>query len=205
MWMTIQGWVMAIAVAIVLMFLAIIYIHPFLAVTSRIKADALVVEGWISDEALKQAVAEINISSYRLIFTTGGPVDRGSYLAEYKNFAEIAAATLKKLDVQEEKLVVVPTPRVERDRTHASAVTFRQLLTDSNYQLESINLFTNDAHARRSWLIFKQVLAPQIKVGIITAKTQGYNPKKWWVSSAGVRTIISETIAYIYAVFMRYS
>ncbi|NEQ28448.1 MAG: YdcF family protein, partial [Microcoleus sp. SIO2G3] len=70
--------------------------------------------------------------------------------------------------------------------------------------LESVNLFTNDAHARRSWLIYKQVLAPKIKVGVIAAEPAEYDPKKWWVSSEGVRTIISEAIAYVYALFVKW-
>ena len=205
MWMlTFKGWVSLFATAAIFLVFMMTNIHPFLAVTSPIKADALVVEGWLSDEALKQAVAEISTGSYRQIFTTGGPVERGSYLIEYKNFAEIAAATLKEMGVPKEKLVVVPTPRVIRDRTHASAVAFRQWLLTSNDQLESINLFTNDAHARRSWLIYKQILAPKIKVGVIAAEPAEYDPKKWWVSSEGVRTVISEAIAYIYALFVKW-
>lgn len=205
MWMlTLQGWVSVFITAALLLVFMISHIHPFLAVTSPIKADALVVEGWLSDEALKQVVAEISTGSYRQIFTTGGPVERGSYLLEYKNFAEIAAATLKQMGVPKEKLVVVPTPKVIKDRTYASAVAFHQWLLTSNDQIKSINLFTNDAHARRSWLIYKQILAPKIKVGVIAAEPSEYDPKKWWVYSEGVRTVISEAIAYIYALFVKW-
>lgn len=205
MWMlTLQGWVSVFITAALLLVFMISHIHPFLAVTSPIKADALVVEGWLSDEALKQVVAEISTGSYRQIFTTGGPVERGSYLLEYKNFAEIAAATLKEMGVPKEKLVVVPTPKVIKDRTYASAVAFHQWLLTSNDQIKSINLFTNDAHARRSWLIYKQILAPKIKVGVIAAEPSEYDPKKWWVYSEGVRTVISEAIAYIYALFVKW-
>ncbi|ARV59123.1 cytosine deaminase [Nostocales cyanobacterium HT-58-2] len=205
MWtLTVQGWVSAIFSGALFMMFTVTHIHPFLAITSPIKADALVVEGWLTDEALQQAVAEFSTGSYRQIFTTGGPVERGYYLVEHKNYAEIAAATLKKLGVQEEKLVVVPAPRAIRDRTLASATAFRQWLSTSNEPLESINLFTNDAHARRSWLIYKQILAPKIKVGVIAANPSDYNPKKWWVSSEGVRTVISETIAYTYALFVNW-
>jgi hypothetical protein len=204
MWMlTLQGWVSLFATAALSFVFTITHIHSFLAVTSPIKADALVVEGWVTDEALKQAFTEFSNGSYRQIFTTGIPVERGFYLVEYKNYAEIAAATLEKLGVPKEKLVVVPAPDVIKDRTHASAVAFRQKLLNSNDQVKSVNLFTNDAHARRSWLIYKQILAP-VKVGVIAANPSGYDPKKWWVSSEGVRTVISEMIAFIYAVFVNW-
>jgi len=68
--------------------------------------------------------------------------------------------------------------------------------------VKSINLVTFDVHARRSWIIFKQTLAPEIQVGVIATESLSYNPKHWWTSSEGVRSIIAETIAYIYARFV---
>lgn len=203
--LTTPGWVIAIALIASIMFLSITNLYPFLAVTSRVKADILVVEGWVTDYALQQAYSEFQNNSYRQIFTTGGPIERGFYLGKYNNFAEIGAVTLKKLGVQNDKVVAVPTPDVIKDRTHASAVAFRQWLSNTNFQLTSINLLTSDAHARRSWLIYQQVLAPKIKVGIISAKPENYNPNKWWSSSEGVRTVMSETIAYIYALSVNWS
>ena len=203
--LTAPGWVIAIALIASIMFLSITNLYPFLAVTSRVKADILVVEGWVTDYALQQAYSEFKNNSYRQIFTTGGPIERGFYLGEYNNFAEIGAVTLKKLGVQNDKVVAVPTPNVIKDRTHASAVAFSQWLSNTNFQLKSINLLTSDAHARRSWLIYQQVLAPKIKVGIISAKPYNYNPNKWWSSSEGVRTVMSETIAYIYALSVNWT
>jgi uncharacterized SAM-binding protein YcdF (DUF218 family) len=202
--LTAQGWVIAIAAIASVMFFSITHLYPFLAVTSPIKADVLVVEGWVTDYVVEQAFTEFKSGSYRQIFTTGGPVERGFYLAEYNNFAAIAAATLKKLGVQPEKVTVVPAPDVIKDRTHACAIALRQWLANSNLPIKSMNLLTSDAHARRSWLIFQQVLAPKIKVGIIAAKPVNYNPNKWWISSEGVRTVISEIIAYIYALFVNW-
>lgn len=205
MWtLTGQGWVIAMGAIASVIFFSITHLYPFLAVTSPIKTDVLVVEGWVTDYAVEQAFTEFKSGSYRQIFTTGGPVERGFYLVEYNNFAAIAGATLKKLGVQPEKVTVVPAPDVIKDRTHASAIALRQWLADSNSPIKSLNLLTSDAHARRSWRIFQQVLAPKIKVGIIAAKPVNYNPNKWWISSEGVRTVISETIAYIYALFINW-
>ncbi|MBW4641257.1 MAG: YdcF family protein [Gloeocapsa sp. UFS-A4-WI-NPMV-4B04] len=128
----------------------------------------------------------------------------GYYLAEYKTFADLSAATLKALGLKTEKLIAVPTPDVIKDRTYASAIAFRQWLLNSDLKIKSINLYTFDVHSRRSWLLFKQVLAPKIKVGVIATKTLDYEPNKWWTSSEGVRSVISETIAYIYARFLNF-
>ncbi|YAF96549.1 MAG: YdcF family protein [Nodularia sp. CChRGM 3473] len=201
MWiLTAQGWVIFLAITAALMFFSITHLYPFLAVTSPIQtADVLVVEGWISDYAIAQAFAEFKSGSYQYILTLGSSVEQGSYLVEYKNFAEIAAATLNKMGVPQDKLVTIPTPDVIKDRTNASAVALLQKISDANLPIKSINLVTSDAHAHRSWLIFRNVLAPKIQVGIIAAEPSNYDPNNWWNSSEGVRTIISETIAYVYA------
>ncbi len=203
--LTAQGWVIFIATAAYLILLTIPHVQPFLAVNSPIKAaDALVVEGWIPDYGIQQALTEFNSSSYRLVITTGGSIERGSYLTGYKNFAEVSAATFRKLGLAPEKVVAVPTPSVTKDRSYASAAEFQRWLSKSDINIKSINLFSWDVHSHRSWLLFKQILAPKIQVGVIAGKNQGYDPTKWWVSSEGVRTMISETIAYIYARFLNW-
>ncbi|MCW5317443.1 YdcF family protein [Nostoc sp. KVJ3] len=206
MWiLTAQGWAIVIALIAYLIFFTITHIHSFLAVTSPIKsAEVLVVEGWLPDYAIIQALTEFKNGSYHLVITTGGSIEKGNYLSEYKNFAEVSAATFKKLGLESEKVVAVPTPTVIKDRSYASAVEFDRWLSNSNLKLQSINLFSLDVHTRRSWLLFKKLLSPTIKVGAIAAKTQDYDPNKWWDSSQGVRTILDEGIAYIYARFFNW-
>ena len=199
--LTLQGWLIAIAIIVVLMVLVITQIHPFLAVNSPVTADVLVVEGWVSDGAIKAALDEFQGNSYRHLVTTGIPVERGYYLAEYKNFAQIAASTLEKMGLESEKITVLPSPEVKKDRTYASAMAFRQWLekTDLQPKPQGINIISESTHARRSWLIYKKALANKIKVGIIAIPSITYNPQRWWMYSAGVRAVIDETVAYIYA------
>lgn len=65
-------------------------------------------------------------------------------------------------------------------------------------------MFSLDVHTRRSWFLFRKILTPQVQVGAIAARTHDYDPNKWWVSSQGVRTILDEGIAYIYARFLNW-
>lgn len=202
MWtLTAQGWVVTILSFVAFTIFTMTHIHPFLAVTSPVKADILVIEGWLPDYALKAAMAEFERGDYKKLMTTGLPVELGFYLSEYKNFAELSSATLIALGFDKEKLVAVPAPNVVKNRTDASAVAVRQWLSKSDLPVGALNLYSLDVHTRRSWLVYKQALAP-LKVGAIAAQTEDYNPKKWWSSSAGVRTVIAETIAYIYALFV---
>ncbi|MEH2044293.1 YdcF family protein [Nostoc sp.] len=206
MWtLTAQGWAIAIALIAYLIFFIFTHVHSFLAVTSPIEsAEVLVVEGWLPDYAIEEALTEFKTGSYHQIITTGGTLEKGSYLTGYKNFADVSAATFIKLGLEAEKVVAVPTPFVVKDRSYASAAEFERWLSNSNLKIESINLFSLDVHARRSWFLFKKILTPEINVGVIAAKTQDYNPNKWWSYSEGVRTVLDEGIAYIYARFLNW-
>jgi len=203
--LTLEGWLIFLSAFTIFIFFIITRSYPFLAVNAPIKsADLLVIEGWISDYALKKAVDEFKQGSYSQILTIGATVDQGFYLAEYNNFAEISAATLQKMGIPKEKLIAIPVPQVNKNRTIASAVALQQYIEDHNLPVQSINLLTSDAHARRSWLIFKNVFSPSIQVGIIATNPGTYNANKWWNSSEGVRVVMSEAIAYIYALFINW-
>ncbi len=206
MWtLTLEGWVIVIVLIISLFVFAVTHIQPFLAVTSPVKADILVVEGWIDDNGLKQALAEFERGSYRQIITTGIPLQRGYYLSQYKDFANLAAATLEAMGADKSKIIPIPTPGVLKDRTQASVLELKKWLVNSQQnsrqKIESINLFSDNVHSRRSWMIYKKILEPKIKVGVIAAKKDNYNPKRWWGSSEGVRMVLPEAIGYIYALF----
>jgi len=200
--LTIQGWIVILLGIMSFTLFTLSTIYPFLAVNSPVAADVMVVEGWIPDYAIKDAIARFQRGSYNYLITTGLPVTKGYYLAEYKNFAELTAATFISLGFNPEQLVAVPAPNVIKHRTQASAIALREWLSTSELEVKSINLYSLGPHARRSWIIFKAVLEPKIRVGVIAAEPQEYDPQQWWQSSEGVRTMIGEAIAYLYARFV---
>ena len=203
---TVWGWLFLILLTLTLLTVSISNLPSFLAVNQPVNAEVLVIEGWLPDYAVKEALARFKRGSYRQIVTTGIPIERGCYLAEYKNYAELAAATLKTLGLESEKIVPVPTPEVRKDRTYASAIAFKQWLEKANIPIKLIDLLTLDLHARRSWLLYRQALAStNIKVGIIAMPPIDYDPKYWWRYSAGVRKTINELVAYIYARFINWN
>ena len=199
-----QGWILAIALIISCITFAIAQIYPFLAVNAPISADMLVVEGWIPDYGIKAALDEFKSGSYKYLVTTGIPVERGDYLAEYKNFAEIAAATLRKMGLAADKITVISSPEVKKDRTYASAIAVRQWLEKNDIKPQSINLVSKSTHARRSWFLYKKVMNNALRVGIISVPTENYDARKWWTYSAGVRSVINETVAYLYALIVNW-
>lgn len=179
--------------------LFVVRLHSFLAVTAPIKANVLVVEGWLPDYALVEVAAEFRQGGYQKIFVVGGPLRHGYFLTQYKSFAHLAAATLTVLGIEAEKIVAIPMPLAVRDRTKTAALLLRQWLFSNGAEIQAVNLYSLGPHARRSWLAFKQVLQPEIRVGIIAGLPQDYEPDRWWEYSAGVRMVLSELIGYGYA------
>lgn len=161
----------------------------------------MVVEGWLPDSSLEQALREFNRRHCRLMLVTGGPIEQGHILARYSNFAELAAAILEHSGLDRRKIIPLPAPAVMRDRTYASAVVLKDWLSHSPLPINAINLVTLGTHARRSRLLFEKALGPGIAVGVIALPDPRYDPRAWFRSSLGVRTTLDELIAYIYARF----
>jgi hypothetical protein len=147
----------------------ILNLHAFLAKSYPIEADVLVVEGWLPDYALVSAADEFKNGSYQKIITISGSLSRGSYLSQYQTFAELAAATLVAIGVDPDRIFIVAEPSQSQDRTSSSAAILDRWLSTSQLQIAAINLFTLGPHARRSWLLFKEILEPRISVGIVSA------------------------------------
>ena len=177
-------------------------IQPFLAISQPIAAQILVVEGWMDEYAMQAAKIEFQKGQYDLILTTGEELGEGSVLASYKSYAGLAATMLKNLGVDPQKIIVIPTPRVKKDRTAASALAVKAWILQSSLSIKAINLFSYDAHSRRSWFILSRILYPEIAVGVIAYPSPFYEPSKWWASSEGFRTVTSEAIAYLYALLI---
>ncbi len=198
---TLRGWILLLVLCIGT-FLGIVRgLFWFLAPTEPTDAQILVVEGWLPDKALETVVNEFRIRNYRLIVTTGGPLREGSYLSAYRTYAELCAASIRKLGIQDSQLVAVPAPHVREDRTYTSAVALKRWINRSGADVRSLNLYSLGAHARRSRLMFEKALGPDFTVGVVAVSDPDYDPHQWWTSSNGVRDVLDEAIAYVYASF----
>ena len=172
--------------------------YPFLAVNDPVDNGALVVEGWLPDYAFQEAITEFRRGHHSKIFVTGGPLESGAPLSEYSTFAELGAATLVRLGLDTNAVQAVPAPRVRLDRTYASAVALKNWLDPHGVAETNFNVISLGPHSRRSRLLFEKALGRDYKVGIIAVENQDYDAERWWASSAGVRTMTDEMIAYVY-------
>jgi hypothetical protein len=200
--LTWRGRLVVVLALALLAFVALKGVHPFLAINDPLPGGVLVVEGWASDHALAAATQEFKNRPYSKLYVTGGPIERGAPLSEYKTYAELGAATLLKLGMDTNSLQAVPAPLVRKDRTYISAVTLKNWLQDHSLTATNFNVLTGGPHARRTRLLFKAALGEGANVGIVAVQSPDYDPVHWWRSSQGVRVVLDEFIAYTYARFL---
>jgi hypothetical protein len=176
-------------------------LYPFLAPHAPIASDALVIEGWLKDDQLLQALGWAAGNGITTIYLTGGPIETGAWLSEWGTFAEMARARLLALDQAKPfNLVAVPAGKVKRDRTYASAVALKAHL---QMPRGAFNLASEGPHTRRSRQIFQQVFGDGVEVGSLALTPLEYDSSDWWKTSEGVRSVISESIAYAYSLLVR--
>jgi DUF218 domain len=200
-----RGWLLVTSAGLVAAYFVFLNIHPFLAITHRVNTNVLVVEGSVQRYAIRGGAEEFKNGSYERIFTTGGPVaGNGGYINDYNTSASVGAEILKKFGVRDDLVQMVPSRVFARERTYSSAVALRDWFHEHNTSVHSINVLTEDAHARRTRLLYQKAFGKDVAVGVIAVSNPDYNPEDWWHYSDGIREVIGESIAYIYARFFFY-
>lgn len=199
--LSIWGWLLVICIIFLIFFLGFRNLYNLLSPIQREKTDVLVLEGFISDYVLQDAIEEFRKNDYNLLITTGTPLEYGELLAPFKNTAKIAGMSLLKLGFDSTKLVIVGTDEIRNNRTYNSAVALHKWLKKNKPGISAINLMTMSVHGARSQLLFKAAMGDTIRVGIISLKNFYYGPHTWWKTSKGVRETLNEAIGYIYVRF----
>jgi len=194
------GWLIVVLLGLSIAVLLMLNAESFLSETHRVNSKILVVEGWMHEYAMRSAVEEFHTGSYERIFTTGGPTPgSGHYINDYHTSASVGADELEKLGVPSHLLQMVPSRVMNRDRTYASAVALRGWFHEHDMAVNSLNVITEDTHARRTRLLFEKALGKSVAVGIIAVPNPDYDPQRWWRYSEGVKGVVSEGFAYLYA------
>ena len=197
-----QGLFMFILLGAGFLLIAILNVQSFLTLTEPVKAEVLVVEGWVPDYVLEKAAVEFERGHYSKLYVTGGPIEAGGMLSDYKTFAELGASILVKMGVSSSVIEAVPAPAVRRDRTYASALALKSRLHQQATAVTGMNLISIGVHARRSHLLFQKAFDNDVRVGIIAIENRNYSNERWWKFSDGVRAVIDELFAYIYALLV---
>ncbi len=184
--------------------------NAFLSKNEPLSSKTLVVEGWLPDYALEKVAQRFQDEHYSTIITTGGPLEIGSYLKEYKDYAHMAKASLIAMGMKEEDIIAVAGPDVKRDRTYHSALALKKWIYQNKFDAHVLNLASLGPHSRRSTILFEKAFADEnialnntVEFGSISIVPEDYDPRRWYASSSGVRKTINELIAYIYVLLLK--
>ena len=172
--------------------------YPFLARQAPVASEVLVVEGWLVDDLLAQAAGWAASNGVKKIYATGGPLVTGSYLTEWKTYAEMTKARLEKLGLAARfEIVAAPAEKVRRDRTRESARALRAAMP---LERGAFNVASEGPHMRRSWRAFQEVFGDGVEVGSVALVPVAYGARDWWRCSEGVRAVVDEAVALGYDV-----
>lgn len=185
--------------AILFGFLANLY--SFLAPNKLPHKGLFVVEGWIHDFALDEAVRMYKTGDYSKIICTGVPIETGSYIQAFKSYPEMTTARLLEMGIAPSDIITAVGEETKKDRTYVAATAMREHLIAFNIEETNVHLVTTGPHGRRSRLLFQRALGADYKVGVTCLEDSGYDPDHWYAYSQGVRKVIGEFIAYTYAKF----
>lgn len=198
-----QGWVLLILLTAGMGSVLLRCGHSFLAVDQPVRSEVLVVEGWIPDYAIKRAVDFYKTENVKCVLLVGGTILGEVEPEPGDNYACKAMKRVRKIggDVARfhEVVTMDSVGRPGRDRTYASAIATKRWLKAHGFRIKTINVVTVGPHARRSRLLFEKALGSQVEVGVIAVPDREYDAKHWWRFSEGVKEVLSEGAAYVYA------
>lgn len=174
--------------------------HRFLSVHEPVAANVLVVEGWLPDDALAVGVREFQRGGYEVLIASGGPLPKGYLVSGYATYAELAGATVVKLGVATNQLRVASTAKTHRNRTYVSACAVRDLVREHGLTVRGINVVSEGPHARRTRLAYRKAFGDSTAIGILDVPPQDYDADRWWASSDGVKSTLTEGLGWLYEV-----
>lgn len=175
---------------------------PFLGVTKRVPADVLVVDGWLPGYTLPQVAAEFRAGGYRQALVVRGLYESPDKYVSGRYMADYIAATLVEQGVPADAVHTVFCDVTQRDRTYHSARAAQEWLAARQGSVRGVMVATLGIHARRSRLLYRRAFSSDVPVGVIALEDRAYDPARWWRTSEGLKEMISETGAYLYARFL---
>ena len=197
-------WGVALSLVALAAFAAVLIANApaYLAVTEPARgadgtgARLLIVEGWMDDRELDQAVAVFRRGRYERIVTTGGPLESWvGFPVPWTDYAERSARYLAAHGLADATIDAVPAPASAQDRTFLSAVVVRDWAARQRIRLDAVDLLSVGVHARRSRMMFRAAFGPGVEVGVIAAQPRFYDPQRWWKTSVGAKLVLGESIS----------
>lgn len=193
------GALLLIAVAAASAFVALRHLGDYLAVDDAAAgrdgrgARTLIVEGWLDEDGLDDAIGVVARGKYERVVASGGPIESWREGQTWPTYADRAADYLRRHGVGI-PVVAVAAPASAQDRTFLSAVVVRDWLRQQGGAVDAVDLFSGGVHARRSRLVYRIAFGPAVEVGVLAARPRRYSLDRWWTTSDGAKSVLDEAI-----------
>lgn len=161
----------------------------------------MIVEGWLPRYAYREAAARFLAGHYERIIVAGVQDDDIRHPGDGTP-DDFGVADLLASGVPPGVVGTAIAENASRDRTYHAALAVKRTLSAQGIPDTPIDVVTVGPHARRSQLLFTKALDDGRAVGVIGIEDRSFDAAHWWRSSEGVRTVLSEAIAYTYARFI---
>lgn len=159
----------------------------------------MVLEGYIPDNAFPEIIRIFTEGQYEFLIATGTSYDQGFYISGVNSSAELIGKSLKNMGFDTTRMAIVPASSdIYRDRTFYTGLAVKNYIKKFHPEVKAINLVSVGVHARRSHYLYKLAIDNEIEVGNIVIADRKFDEKTWYKSSVGFRTVIFETIGYLY-------
>ncbi|GAB1417546.1 hypothetical protein MASR2M12_03110 [Bacteroidales bacterium] len=175
--------------------------YPFLSPTYKPVSKTLVIEGWIPESGLKEALTFYRTNHYEKMIITGVPITQWTYSSPFSNMADASAGSMRLLHFNDTIYRAIIPSTIQRDRTYSTAVSMKMQLSRWGIASDNFDLYSMGAHARRSYLMFKKAF-PKSNIGLITSTDPSFDPIRWYASSRGFRTVFGEFVSYFYSLLL---
>jgi hypothetical protein len=199
---TLLGALLFAAVAAAMAVVAVYGTYPFLAPIAPVGGGVLVVEGWGGSPAFDEALRRFRTGDYTRFVATGGPIERDSPIAAAHTWAEYAADALLVRGVPASAIAIVAVPPSEHDRTFRSALAVRDWLAKQPVPVTRLDVVTLGPHGRRSRRLYERAFAGRTAIGVISATPEDYEPERWWRTSEGAKSVLTEAIGWAWSVLV---
>lgn len=175
----------------------VVFVHPFLAVTKRVDADVLVVEGWIPEYMLPQAAKEFREGHYSLFLVSGLQNDPSDRQKSRPTDAALTSAHLEQLGIPHDAMVPCPAPFARWLRTSKMARAVKEKTGALQFQPRGINVISAGPHARETWVAYQHIFGSSMPVGIISIPKNNYPANRWWLSRQGLIWVPKDFLAWL--------
>ncbi len=195
---TILGWLLILVLLVFVFRLWMGTVCSFLSLNEPVKAKTLVIEGWVEDYALKNAMELYKRDHYKHLIITGLPLVHFEDYVMFPSTAAAAAAVIRKLGFKDSIYQAVIPSTVFIDRTYSTGVATRMVMSKHPEWGKSFNIYSVGVHSRRTHLMFERAFGSNYNIGIIADADHSFDPEHWWHTSIGFRNVSNEFVAWLY-------